>query len=32
VLGLMLFATYNDLARLPGVQRLVALITSPAAT
>lgn len=27
VLGLMLFATYNDLARLPVVQRLVALIT-----
>ncbi|NNE85241.1 MAG: RIP metalloprotease [Alphaproteobacteria bacterium] len=27
VLSLMLFATYNDLARLPVVQRLVALIT-----
>jgi len=27
VLGLMLFATFNDIARLPVVQRLVALIT-----
>ena len=27
VLSLMLFATYNDLARLPQVQRLVALVT-----
>ena len=27
VLGLMLFATYNDLVRLPLVQRLVALVT-----
>ena len=27
VLSLMLFATYNDLARLPMVQRLVALVT-----
>jgi len=27
VLGLMLFATFNDIVRLPVVQRLVALFT-----
>ena len=27
VLGLMLFATFNDIARLPVVQRIVALFT-----